>query len=135
MFDHTMMPLRGMRVCYSVCIVALSLIVSHTNGMSYEEALLLARNNEVDTVHENGFGMMEAFRSEHSRAEASGDPVRLRNIKVNLSSLLLLFANKNNDPKTYRLMYGECAKLAQEVLDLDVSMQAQRNCFHNPCDS
>ncbi len=101
-----------------ICIFVLSLIVSHANGMSYEDALILARNNEV---HENGFSVMEAFRREHLQAEASGDHVRLRNIKVNLASLLLLFANKNKDPQNYSLMYDECAKVAQEALELDVS--------------
>ncbi len=101
-----------------VFAILFSLLISSIEGMTYENALEMSKNNEADEYQSS---VLFAFRHEHQLAEQSGDPIRLRNIKVNLASLLLLFANKEADPDVYMPMYKECSKLSEQALKLDVS--------------
>ena len=113
---------RSPRVVLSAFI--LSLVTTGTTGILYEDALDLARKNQVNQ-HESS--ILAAFKGELQLAERSADPIRLRNIKVNLASLLLLLANKKDDPELYLPMYKESSKLSKEVLELDVSCLRKRS--------
>ena len=114
-------PLTRMEICPRLVLgtIGLLLVIQRIEGMHYEEALEVAKSSEVDEYESN---LISAFRQEHMISENAGDLVRLRNIKVNLASLFLLFANKKKDPSSYIPMYDECVKISKENIKLFIKI-------------